>query len=928
MKKLFTKLLSLTIIFTIFLSVVSMVSFAEDEKLDVLFEGRNVSIPTDFIGKDKYDLQEDYTFDLVLEEGYELSFCYATVVGSAFTQYLEIYPVDEDTFVINPQLSLDEIDGAYGIMITAVAQSELVTPENMDKYATYEGESFVPKNDGIAFEYTDNNGLHIHYGVISKHQVEKNTLFNASVFNVDYAIDAVLIMFAYNSKGELVDCFYEDYGTVEKVSYLTKEDCTIYVFMGKFSYYDTDIPLYTSITLTPLNNVNLLPVTFEGKHVSISSDSIGENKYNAYTAYDFTLTAEEDYTVSYVHAYAIVGEEEAIHMLDVESKSPNEYYIRTDYTPEHIDSDGISINIVAVAHKDTIAFENMASYATEGDKTFTIRENGVRFDTEPDLYADYLRCGALTKATVGKDQILKVKAEGAEEGVDTIIFYYVYNEDNEFVEYDYIDRESGETLLYYANEPVTVYIFTTVYHYINDLSPISVTHNVSNLTDEHMVSISFEGINVELTNDITGENLFVIGTKGITGEFTVKEGCELYGIYATVTDEDGANEIYVDYFDNEFYIGALDITGDVVIHALAYSDCTDINDPSATEITKDYTDVFVPAKNEYVLSSEGDLDLTEDDIYNFGKRYKFDIKKDYSYTITLSNDEGSDYILVLYAEDEYGSAVKDHVRQDHDNFESLGEEWSFISDYDCTLYIGAFSHGGIGLFKEATFTFTEGPKSVYDNIIYDIKEDHAEIIGNNFPDGKVVIPDTVNGVPVTVINEEAFSYCDTMTEIVLPKNLGTIGRCAFANCINLTTVTIPTSLGHIDDYAFESCDNLNTVIYEGTLKAWNEIYISEIGNYWLTKGELIFKGDSVLYGDVNSDTFINKKDDLALRKYLADPAYTIDVEAANVFYDSAVNKKDLLRLKQYLADPDVNLGPETTVSPDGSFELPEDSTEN
>ena len=45
-----------------------------------------------------------------------------------------------------------------------------------------------------------------------------------------------------------------------------------------------------------------------------------------------------------------------------------------------------------------------------------------------------------------------------------------------------------------------------------------------------------------------------------------------------------------------------------------------------------------------------------------------------------------------------------------------------------------------------------------------------------------------------------------------------------------------------------------------------------------------------------------------MRKYLADPAYEIDLEAANVFYDSAVNKKDLLRLKQHLADPDVTLG--------------------
>ena len=96
--------------------------------------------------------------------------------------------------------------------------------------------------------------------------------------------------------------------------------------------------------------------------------------------------------------------------------------------------------------------------------------------------------------------------------------------------------------------------------------------------------------------------------------------------------------------------------------------------------------------------------------------------------------------------------------------------------------------------------------------------------------------------------------------------------------------------------------------------------------------------EGVKYGDVNRDTFVNKKDDLAMRKYLADPeGFEIDLEAANVFCDSTVNKKDLLLLKQYLADPDVQLGPDTTPTSapatptpvqdlDGSFDLPEDLT--
>ena len=74
----------------------------------------------------------------------------------------------------------------------------------------------------------------------------------------------------------------------------------------------------------------------------------------------------------------------------------------------------------------------------------------------------------------------------------------------------------------------------------------------------------------------------------------------------------------------------------------------------------------------------------------------------------------------------------------------------------------------------------------------------------------------------------------------------------------------------------------------------------------VTAGEI--KVNNTLYGDVNGDGIVNKKDVLGLKKYLADNAYVIDLDAANVNGDSYVNKKDLLRLKQYLAGWNVQLG--------------------
>ena len=65
---------------------------------------------------------------------------------------------------------------------------------------------------------------------------------------------------------------------------------------------------------------------------------------------------------------------------------------------------------------------------------------------------------------------------------------------------------------------------------------------------------------------------------------------------------------------------------------------------------------------------------------------------------------------------------------------------------------------------------------------------------------------------------------------------------------------------------------------------------------------------AVLRGDVNKDGTINKKDSLALKKYLADPSSPIDLAVADVNGDGVINKKDSLRLKQYLAGWDVALG--------------------
>ena len=74
---------------------------------------------------------------------------------------------------------------------------------------------------------------------------------------------------------------------------------------------------------------------------------------------------------------------------------------------------------------------------------------------------------------------------------------------------------------------------------------------------------------------------------------------------------------------------------------------------------------------------------------------------------------------------------------------------------------------------------------------------------------KIVMPDTV-----TYIGECAFGdYDDSvpLEEIVLSKNLKTIGQSAFRNCYSLKSIDIPDSVTEIEDRAFLSCYALENI---------------------------------------------------------------------------------------------------------------------
>jgi hypothetical protein len=73
----------------------------------------------------------------------------------------------------------------------------------------------------------------------------------------------------------------------------------------------------------------------------------------------------------------------------------------------------------------------------------------------------------------------------------------------------------------------------------------------------------------------------------------------------------------------------------------------------------------------------------------------------------------------------------------------------------------------------------------------------------------VVIPDMLDGLPVTTLGESIFDYYD-ITSVYGGENLTSIGRGAFDGCGNLTSISFP-SVTTIGDYAFSLCATLTSI---------------------------------------------------------------------------------------------------------------------
>ena len=63
-----------------------------------------------------------------------------------------------------------------------------------------------------------------------------------------------------------------------------------------------------------------------------------------------------------------------------------------------------------------------------------------------------------------------------------------------------------------------------------------------------------------------------------------------------------------------------------------------------------------------------------------------------------------------------------------------------------------------------------------------------------------------------IICDSAFSFCRSLSEIVIPSSVTSIGKGAFSYCVSLSEIVIPSSVTSIGDGAFYSCHSLSEIV--------------------------------------------------------------------------------------------------------------------
>ena len=94
-----------------------------------------------------------------------------------------------------------------------------------------------------------------------------------------------------------------------------------------------------------------------------------------------------------------------------------------------------------------------------------------------------------------------------------------------------------------------------------------------------------------------------------------------------------------------------------------------------------------------------------------------------------------------------------------------------------------------------------------------VNNEYYKVVGiGTCQDAELYIPKTYSNLPVKEIGESAFESCSSLTNVISPDSVTSMGDYAFWCCEQLTSVTIGNGVEIITDATFAGCSSLTNVI--------------------------------------------------------------------------------------------------------------------
>ena len=114
-----------------------------------------------------------------------------------------------------------------------------------------------------------------------------------------------------------------------------------------------------------------------------------------------------------------------------------------------------------------------------------------------------------------------------------------------------------------------------------------------------------------------------------------------------------------------------------------------------------------------------------------------------------------------------------------------------------------------------------------EDFVYDVNGDSVTITRYTGDAEELIIPNTIEGKPVTEIGERALEGQPDIVSVEIPSGVTKIGYHAFTSDRGLETITIAATVTEIDEGAFHECTALNAINFEGDESAWSSITVGE-----------------------------------------------------------------------------------------------------